>query len=247
MSGAIRLFRFAGIQVYLHFTWFIVAALQVTQFAGRYSSPIWAVLEYVCLFAIVLLHEFGHALACRQTGGVANQIILWPLGGIAFVNPPPRAGAYLWSIAAGPLVNAILFPILSLCLSIASAQWRISNPDAYLFVFWIWYINAGLLVFNLLPIYPLDGGQIVRGLLWFFVGQIRSLKIASLIGFGCAIVWVLFALSQGSYWLAFIGFFVLSQAYAGWRYAQELGREAAAAGLAPAETPPPIPGQRPII
>ena len=245
-GGALRLFSFAGIQVYLHFTWFIVAALAITQFAGRYSSPIWGFLEYVSLFVIVLLHEFGHALACRQTGGIADQIILWPLGGIAFVNPPPRPGAYLWSIAAGPLVNVVLFPILSTALSAAiNGQWMETNPDAYVFVLSLWQINAGLLIFNLLPIYPLDGGQIVRGLLWFAVGRIRSLRIASLIGFGCAIVWVGLALSQRWYWLAFIGLFVLSQAYAGWRYAQQLALESEAVGLPATETPPPIPGQRP--
>ena len=63
-----------------------------------------------------MMHEFGHALACRQVGGQANRIVLWPLGGIAFVSPPPRAGAMLWSIAAGPLVNLLLAPILMLSL-----------------------------------------------------------------------------------------------------------------------------------
>lgn len=239
------MFRFAGIQVYLHFTWFIVAALQVTQFAGRYSSPIWAVLEYVSLFVIVLFHEFGHALACRQTGGVADRIILWPLGGIAFVNPPPRPGAYLWSIAAGPLVNVILFPVLSLALFVAEVQWRLSNHDAYLLIFSLWYINTGLLIFNLLPIYPLDGGQIVRGLLWFVVGQIRSLRIASMIGFAGAILLVLLAIQQRSIWLGILAFFILSQAQAGWRYAKQLALQAEAAGLPATETPPTIPGQRP--
>ena len=62
----------------------------------------------------MLLHEFGHALACRQTGGHADTIVLGPLGGIAFVQPPPRPGAYLWSLAAGPLVNVILFPLFTL-------------------------------------------------------------------------------------------------------------------------------------
>src|SRR3954469_18155780 len=113
MGGTIRLFKFRGIQVYLHFSWFLIAAYQLTQLKAMYRSPIWAVAEYLSLFAIVLLHEFGHALACRQTGGEANQIVLWPLGGIAFVNPPRRPGAMLWSIAAGPLVNVLLFPILS--------------------------------------------------------------------------------------------------------------------------------------
>jgi Zn-dependent protease len=245
-GGSLRLFRFAGIQVYLHFSWFIVAALAVTQFAGRYSSPIWGLLEYLGLFVIVLLHEFGHALACRQTGGVADRIVLWPLGGIAFVNPPPRPGAYLWSIAAGPLVNVVLFPILSLLLSVAGhAQWRLTNPDLFLFLAALWYMNTGLLIFNLLPIYPLDGGQIVRGLLWFAVGRIRSLKISSVIGFVGAILLVLLAIQQRSIWLGVLAFFILMQAQAGWRYAQHLALESGAVGLPATETPPPIPGQRP--
>src|SRR4029077_19800622 len=85
---------------------------QLTQRLNNYHSRIFAVYEYLALFGIVLLHEFGHALACRQTGGIANQIVLWPLGGIALVEPPRRPGAVLWSIAAGPLVNVALLPIL---------------------------------------------------------------------------------------------------------------------------------------
>lgn len=244
-NGALRLFRFAGIQVYLHFTWFIVAAFEVTQFGRRYSSPIWGLFEYLALFLIVLLHEFGHALACRQTGGVADRIILWPLGGIAFVNPAPRAGAYLWSIAAGPLVNVVLFPILSFILAAAAQiDLRTSNPDAFIFLTAVWYVNTALLIFNLLPIYPLDGGQIVRGLLWFAVGQIRSLKIASAIGFAGAILLVLLAIQQRSIWLGILAFFVLSQAQAGWSYAKQLALEAKATGLPPTEAPPPVPGQR---
>lgn len=239
------MFGIAGIQVYLHFSWFVVAALEVGQFARRYTSPIWGLVEYLGLFAIVLMHEFGHALACRQTGGVADRIILWPLGGIAFVNPPPRPGAYLWSIAAGPLVNVVLFPIFSfVLLGTAHSQWRAINPDAYLCISALWYINTGLLIFNLLPIYPLDGGQIVRGLLWFAVGRVRSLKISSLIGFVGAILLLLFAFQQRSFLLGFVALFVLSQAMAGWKYAQQLALEAKEDGLPATEVPPPIPGQR---
>jgi Zn-dependent protease len=110
--GSIRLFRFAGIDLFLHWSWFLVAAFEIYNRVGRYSSVIWNLLEYLALFLIVMLHEFGHALACRQVGGVANRITLWPLGGIAYVNPPPRPGATLWSIAAGPLVNVVLCPVL---------------------------------------------------------------------------------------------------------------------------------------
>src|SRR5579871_4667289 len=109
--GSIHLFRFAGVDLFLHWSWFLVAAFEIGDRGSRYSSIGWNVLEYLTLFAIVTIHEFGHALACRQVGGTANQIMLWPLGGVAFVQPPPRPGALLWSIVAGPLVNVALLPI----------------------------------------------------------------------------------------------------------------------------------------
>jgi len=243
MKGAFPIFRVAGIRVYLHFTWFIVAALEVARFAHRYHNPIWAVFEYLALFGIVLLHEFGHALACRQTGGHADTIVLWPLGGIAFVQPPPRPGAYLWSLAAGPLVNVILFPLFTLfAFAVTSLHWRSVHPDFYQFVLTVWFMNAGLLFFNLIPIYPLDGGQILRGLLWLKVGPIRSLKAASIIGFGGAILFALWAIAARSIWLGIIAFFIFAQAQAGWRAAQNLAIESEeAARRNAAASPPPIP------
>jgi Zn-dependent protease len=246
MRGAFPLFRLAGIQVYLHFTWFIIAALEVGQFARRYQAPLWGLFEYLALFAIVLLHEFGHAFACRQVGGQADRIVLWPLGGIAFVRPPPRPGAYLWSIAAGPLVNVVLFPFLSVvAFAGASLEWKFDYPDLYQFVFALWIMNASLLFFNLLPVYPLDGGQIVRGLLWFRLGPIRSLKVASVIGFVGAIAFAGWALLARSIWLGILAFFVFSQAQAGWRAAHNLAVQSEAASrAATAASPPPLPEQR---
>src|SRR5438309_1847669 len=196
MKGAFPIFCLAGIRVYLHFTWFIVAALEVVRFAGRYRNPIWAAFEYLALFAIVLAHEFGHAFACRQTGGQADTVLLWPLGGIAFVKPPPRPGAYLWSIAAGPLVNVALFPVFAVLVLVAfQSGWRFRAPDLFQFATTVAYINGFLLFFNLLPIYPLDGGQILRGLLWLKLGPIQSLIIASMIGFVGAGLFALWAIS----------------------------------------------------
>src|SRR5947208_16813733 len=114
--GSFRLFRLAGIDVFLHWSWFAVAVFEIQDRAKQYSSLSWNALEYVGLFLIVLMHEFGHALACRQVGGQANQIVLWPLGGVAYVSPPPRPGATLWSIAAGPLVNVALVPVLTVLM-----------------------------------------------------------------------------------------------------------------------------------
>jgi Zn-dependent protease len=236
MQGAIRLFKFSGIQVYLHFSWFIVAAWQLTRENG-YQSPIFAVYEYLALFGIVLLHEFGHSLACRQTGGTADQIVLWPLGGIAFVNPPRRPGAVLWSIAAGPLVNLALVPVFELVLIFAGQAGLADNaPDTFRLIAMIRSINLLLLIFNMLPVYPLDGGQILQALLWFPLGEIRSLQIASVIGLIGGACLAVYALMAWSFWIGIMAFFLLSRAIAGWQYAKVMVEEKKAA-----EAPPPIP------
>src|ERR1035437_3037835 len=160
-QGSIHLFRLAGVDLYLHWSWFLVAVFEIQSRKGRYASISWNILEYLALFVIVLMHEFGHALACRQVGGTANQIVLWPLGGVAYVNPPQRPGATLWSIAAGPLVNIALLPVLyAVVATTHSLGWAQAMPDAYQFLRAVLWINISLLVFNVLPIYPLDGGQI---------------------------------------------------------------------------------------
>ncbi len=240
MGGTIRLFKFSGVQVYLHFSWFIIAAYQLTQRLHNYQSPIFAAYEYLALFGIVLLHEFGHALACRQTGGYADRIVLWPLGGIAFVNPPRRPGAVLWSIAAGPLVNVMLLPILSAVVFLTAAPAGIEPSDFSKLMLQVWWINLVLLIFNMLPVYPLDGGQILRALLWFPLGEIRSLQIASVIGLIGGALLAAFAVFSWSFWLGLMAFFLLSRAIAGWQYAKTLiqEQEAIRAAAAPPAVPP---------
>src|SRR5687767_10322926 len=133
--GSFRIFRLFGIDVFLHWSWFLFALYEIQSRSREYSSLTWNALEYLALFAIVVLHEFGHALACRQVGGQANQIVLWPLGGVAYVAPPQRPGAVLWSIVAGPLVNVILFPLLGgLWIYARSAGLPETSYDAYVLI-----------------------------------------------------------------------------------------------------------------
>src|SRR5438046_2515531 len=224
-SGSFHLFRFAGIDLYLHWSWFVVGAFEIENRASGYSSLTWNVLEYLALFVIVLLHEFGHALACRQVGGQANQIVLWPLGGVAYVAPPPRPGATLWSIAAGPLVNAGLFPLLTLLRMLSqSLHWAETMPNAYGFLRAVWLINLALLMFNLLPIYPLDGGQILRSLLWFALGRARSLMVAVSIGFIGVAGLIALALWIHSAWFVVLSFFILMNCWGGLKQARALSR-----------------------
>ena len=109
----------------------------------------------------------------------------------------------------------------------------------------VFIINGVLLCFNLIPVYPLDGGQIVRGLLWLKFGPIRSLKAASIIGFAGAVLFVLWAITSRSIWLGILAFFIFAQAQAGWRAAQNLAVETEeAARRDAAVSPPPIPDQQ---
>jgi Zn-dependent protease len=220
--NSIRLFNCFGIDVYLHWSWFIVAVIGIQYRIGMYSSVIWNVLEYLALFLIVLLHEFGHALACRSVGGRANQIVLWPFGGVAYASPPPRPGATLWTIAAGPLVNVMLFPILSLLWLLGSSADL--SRDVYNLIIAIWFINLTLLVFNMLPAYPLDGGQILRALLWFPLGRARSLWVATIVGFVGAAGLATVAILLQSKWLGILCALNCFYCFQGFTQARELLR-----------------------
>jgi Zn-dependent protease len=222
-KGCIRLGQVFGIALYLHWTWFVVAYIAITHRRSAYPSVAWNVAEYLALFGIVLLHELGHSLACRQVGGTAEYIVLWPLGGVAVVNPPPRPGAHLWSIAAGPLVNVVLLPVtVGLCILVPQvAPPGIVEPLGDLCLA-IAVINVVLLVFNLLPVYPLDGGQILYSLLWFILGRASALRVACVLGLlGAAGAFIL-ALSRQDVWLIILAVFVGFQAMNGLAQARNL-------------------------
>jgi len=216
--GSFLLFRAFGIDVSLHWTWLLIAYYEFQQRKDVYQYPAWALAEYLSLFLIVLLHEFGHALACRSVGGVANRILLWPFGGVAFVNPPQRPGATLWSIVAGPLVNVILIPITY----VLAENVPPASRDLQHFLNAVFFINTLLLVFNLLPIYPLDGGQILRSLLWFIVGQARSLMVAAIIGLVGAATIIGLAAWLRSFWLLLLAALGAIQCWNGLNQARAL-------------------------
>ena len=233
-EGALQLFRIAGINVYVHWTWFLAAVYFINERKPEYLSPIFAIADYLILFLIIMMHEFGHALSCRQVGGSAHDIILHPLGGVAYVDPPHRPGAYLWSIAAGPLVNAALVPILWGLKAYAAAQYfpgaspnyimavRPIWPDPYTLIYYIYVTNWVLLIFNLLPVYPMDGGRILQSLLWYRVGYRRALLAATTVGFvGCAALGAL-AVYNDSIWLGILTFFFFMNCRVAWLQARSL-------------------------
>jgi Zn-dependent protease len=224
-QGSFRLFRLVGIDVFVHWSWFIVAAYEISARGRRYPSLGWNLAEYLTLFLIVTLHEFGHALACRQVGGTVNRIVLWPLGGIAYVDPPQRPAATLWSIAAGPLVNIVLLGISYAATSWAwHSGWRLTAPHVYGLLWAMCLMNIGLLIVNLLPIYPLDGGQILRSLLWFALGRYRSLKVSAAIGLFGAVALIGAAFWLHSFWIGIISLYIMMNCWSGIQSAQILSR-----------------------
>jgi Zn-dependent protease len=214
----LRLFKIFGITVFLHWSWLLGAAYELEQRRNVYRWIGWNIAEYLSLFAIVLMHEFGHALACRSVGGKADRIVLWPLGGVAYVSPPQRPGAVLWSIIAGPLINVALLPLSFWFLSMPV------NSDLHKYLYSVGAINLILLVFNILPIYPLDGGKILWALLWFVLGRGRGLMVASSIGIAGTGGLGLLAVWSGDTWLVLIALWTGFQAWSGFRYARELRR-----------------------
>lgn len=234
-AGSLRLFQLFGIDVYVHWSWLLVALFQV-QYRARvaqdgdtllkvYDSGRWYWFEYLALFGIVLLHEFGHSLACRSVRGVANHIVLWPLGGIAFNRPPQRPGPVLWTVAAGPLVNVLLMPVLGgLWFLSVQLNWAAVNADLSQFLGTVFWLNLGLLVFNLIPIFPLDGGQILQALLWFVIGRADSLMVVSILGMMGGAAMFLLAMVTQSVLFAVMAAFVFLAAYAGFRQGRILSR-----------------------
>jgi Zn-dependent protease len=224
-QGSIRLFRLAGVDVFLHWSWFVVALFEINSRVGKYSSVLWNVFEYLALFLIVLTHEFGHAMACRKVGGVADRIVLWPLGGVAYIDAPQRPGAMLWSIAAGPLVNLALLPVFFAAVTISVAShWALSRPNLYHFLLAVFAIDLVLLIFNMLPVYPLDGGQILRSVLWYFLGRARSLMVATMIGFVGVAVMAIYAIRSGSTWYFVLAVFIVLNCWGAFKHSIALWR-----------------------
>ncbi|MBX2853131.1 MAG: M50 family metallopeptidase [Phycisphaeraceae bacterium] len=233
INGSFKLFRLFGIDVFLHWSWFVIAIFLIPQFGkGTFTGPgntpiYWSALLYVTLFVIVLIHEFGHALACRSVGGQARHIVLWPLGGVAFVQPPHRPGAHLWSIVAGPLVNVMLIPVTIIAYFLVSGSLMLpdlASSNLEKFAFYVMALNFMLLIFNMLPVYPLDGGQTLLALLWFVIGRVKALKVVSIIGLTAAGFVLLFSIVTTDMWYIILSLFVGMQAWNGYRLAKTLAK-----------------------
>lgn len=205
-----------GIDVRLHILYIIIAVSELLSASRENAIGVpYAATMIGVLFVLVLLHEFGHCLACRLVGGQADRVLMWPLGGLAMCNPPHRWKPALITTLGGPGVNLVLAPVFALALVAAGADWSsvIFNPfqpqavvaKVYFlggnWLAWLWaahYMNLLLLAFNmLLPMFPMDGGRVVQELLWWRLGYKRSMVIAVNVGLAAAVVVGVLAMTTG--------------------------------------------------
>jgi Zn-dependent protease/CBS domain-containing protein len=233
MTSSVELFRIAGIRIGINWSWLVVFALITWSLASAVfpaENPghsdaaylVAAVVAALLFFVTLLLHELGHAFQARREGMEIDGITLWLFGGVAkFKGTFPSAGAEFRIAIAGPLVSLVL-GLLFVGVAVFMALPDILDGVAA----WLGYINLFLLAFNLLPALPLDGGRVLRSILWGARGDFAwATRIAAGIGrgFGFLLIAGGFALavfesSFSGLWVAFTGWFLLAAAGAEARY-----------------------------
>lgn len=238
MKAQIKLGRIFGIEIGLHYSWVIIALLITLSLAQhfRMNNPRWgdaviwtsAIVTGLLFFAAIVVHELSHALVARTRNLPVRSITLFALGGVAMIEKEAvDAKTEFWMGIAGPIAS---FLIGLLCLALAWALgWNpevIAQTPPVAILMWLGVINIALAVFNMVPGFPLDGGRVLRAIIWWITGNaIRATAIAARVGqivaFGFIILGIFRFFSGagfGGLWLAFIGWFLLEAARAS--YAQ---------------------------
>lgn len=214
LGGSIPLFTFAGVRYRAHLVMpaFIAA---VVVFGGRFAGFELSHRSFamVALLAVALAHELSRCLVARLVGGHADEVLLWPLGGLIDPQSPHRPLARILTVGAGPLAvlligatsAALLFFFFDLPVTLRPDQvltvapWNANHP-----AFYLWYVHAVsyvLLALNLLPILPLDGGHAVQTMLWPVLGYGRSLLAVCHASIVASVAVGVYALASG-YWVA---------------------------------------------
>lgn len=228
MNGQIRLGSIFGIEVKLHYSWFVIAALVTISLAGQlmaadagWSGPaIWAaaIVTALAFFAALLAHEFAHALVARARGTPVPSITLFALGGMARMSREASdARSEFWISIAGPLTSILIgAAALGLALSLGWNYDVAPSSAAMAMLVWFGFINIALALFNLIPGFPLDGGRVLRAAIWGVTGnQLRGTVMAAAIGQAVAVVLIVLGILSafrgsnfGGLWLAIIGLFL---------------------------------------
>lgn len=233
----------AGIGVFIHWSFLILPLLIAWSALSSGSGVAMAarsVLFVLAIFACVLLHELGHALMARQFGIGTHSITLLPIGGLASLDRMPRRPLHELAVAlAGPAVNVAIAGVLFTMLVAFGMVNSLLNTDAISssFLLQLLLANVGLVVFNMLPAFPMDGGRVLRSILAGFVSHSRATDIAAVIGQMMAGLFAVAGFLSGQWMLVFIAVFIFfaargeaqmaraPSAGAGWRVADAMRRQ----------------------
>jgi Zn-dependent protease len=226
LSGSVHLFTIFGIRVRIQSQLLILVGLILLFGIGGFGSTVvMRVQSVVTLFLIILLHEFGHCFAARSVGGTADEIVMTPLGGLAMAMAPRRWWPTLVTVAGGPAVNVVICLICGLGIylilgifplgpwTLGTIFGRISQSgwlSVASYLFWVYAWSYGLLLFNLLPVFPLDGGQMLQAILWKWMGFYKSMMLTLNIGFVGSVLMVMagigtFGMTGGGLLMILIG------------------------------------------
>jgi Zn-dependent protease len=219
MGWSFPIARVAGISIKVHITFFLILVLGAVQWGTPYgwTGAVFGVILMILLFVCVTLHELGHSIAAQRFGIPVREIVLLPLGGVALLSQnPTKAWHELVIAAAGPLVNVVITIILFLATGTAAAFGSLDGsalqqnapPSLTTLLLWLLQANAFLVVFNLIPAFPLDGGRMLRALLAMVMPYQRATRIATAIGQAIAILFGIIGVSTGNFSLVLIAIFV---------------------------------------
>ena len=232
MHSQVKLGRIKGIEIGLHYSWFIIAFLIAFSLASHFHdvNPAWsvaliwaaAIITSVLFFVTLLLHELAHSIVAKSRGLRVRAITLFALGGVSQIESEASdAKSEFWIAIVGPLTSLIIGAVLiGIVRLLEPARTEAATPVTAVLL-WLGYINVGLAAFNMIPGYPLDGGRVLRAIIWWINknGE-RATRYAAQVGEVVAFLFILFGLYQffvghgnfGGLWMAFIGWFLLDAA-----------------------------------
>ena len=194
MKWSFKIARMLGIDVFLHASFLLVLAfIAVTHWLahGSLVAVVSGVGFFVALFACVLLHEYGHALMARHFGVGTKDITLLPIGGVARLERmPDKPVQELWVALAGPAVNVVIAAALAVCLTLTGAWEPLTalSTTGGGFAERLLAVNVLLVLFNMIPAFPMDGGRVLRAVLAMRMEYARATRISVSIGQGLALV-----------------------------------------------------------
>ena len=228
MRSQIKLGSVFGIKIGLHYSWFLIALLIVFSLSAQFhaSNPEWgdgviltmAIATAILFFVSLVLHELAHSLVATRNGLPVKEITLFALGGVSQIEKnPTSAKIEFWMAFVGPLTSAV---IGALCFGLAHLIGDPKSDPWMAMLLWLGYINLMLAGFNLLPGYPLDGGRVLRAIIWWKTGNAdRSTQTAARVGQAVAFGFIALGILEffsgagiGGLWIAFIGWFLLQAA-----------------------------------